>query len=543
MLLFNNLSFKNQFYLAFASLISIVIFSAFSYNIVASYNSKVDSFIQESELQASLIADSSVAPLMFMDRDGLEAILSKLDRYESILQVKIFELDGSFFGEYNKNIKIQKVDIKNQNDQYFLDGTNKSSAFDSTSFIIKQKIMLNDEEHGLMYMQKSTISLNSFIMNSIINTMIFSFFLFLLMLLFIYAISKKLITPLVTLSERLGEVSLSQDYSQRLKYDSKNEIGKLYDAFNNLFHSIEIHQDSRNEALAQAKNYQEHLESLTAQLEHRVQDRTQELQDSLDTLKKAQWQLVESEKMAALGSLVSGVAHEVNTPLGNAVIGSTIIKRESEKLLKSMKDETLKKSQFEESLEFIDETSRLLYKSINTAANLIKSFKRISVDQSIEIKREFDLVEYIDEIFKTFHNKLKHIPIHIEVIAPKELYINSYPGDFAQLLNNFIQNSIFHAFDSKENDAKITIEISLEKNNSLLFIYRDNGAGMSEEIRVKAFEPFVTTKRNSGGTGLGLNIAYNIVTQKLYGIIKLESKKNEGTSFKMSIPLDEKASK
>lgn len=534
---FKNFSFKHQFYLAVASLITFVIFSAFSYNIVSSYNSKVDSFIHESELQASLIADSSVAPLMFFDRDGLEMVLAQLSRYESILEVKIFKPDGSYFGSYTKNKQSKKIYITNINDQYFLNGIDRSTAFDSTSFVIKQKIMLNGEEHGFMYMQKSTINLSNFIINSITNTMIFSFFLFLLMLFFIYTISKKLIAPIMILSQRLGEVSLSQDYSARLKYDSKNEIGRLYDAFNNLFNSIEIHQDSRKEALAQAKKYQDHLERLTAELEHRVQDRTKELQDSLDSLKRAQGQLVESEKMAALGSLVSGVAHEVNTPLGNAVTGSTIIKRESEKLLQSMKDATLKKSTLEESLEFIDETSRLLFNSINTAADLIRSFKRISVDQSIEVKRKFDLVEYVDEVFKTFHNKLKYIPVEIEIIAPSQLWIDSYPGDFAQLLNNFIQNSIIHAFSTEDIDAKITIEMSIKENKTLLFTYSDNGIGMSEEMRVKAFDPFVTTKRNSGGTGLGLNIAYNIVTQKLHGIIKLETKENEGSSFVITIPI------
>jgi signal transduction histidine kinase len=239
--------------------------------------------------------------------------------------------------------------------------------------------------------------------------------------------------------------------------------------------------------------------------------------------------------MAALGALVSGVAHEVNTPLGNAVTGSTIIKKESSKLLASMKDGTLKKSSLEESLEHIDETARLLFKSINTAADLIRSFKKISIDQSIEQKRDFDIVEYVDEVVKTFRNKLKQIPVEVEIVSEKTLMVNSYPGVLAQILNNFIQNSIIHGFEHKRDDAKITIEIT-KNENSILFVYSDNGEGMADDFKLKAFEPFVTTKRNAGGTGLGLNIVYNIVTQKLNGSLVLETKLGEGTKFIIDIP-------
>ena len=240
--------------------------------------------------------------------------------------------------------------------------------------------------------------------------------------------------------------------------------------------------------------------------------------------------------MASLGSLVSGVAHEVNTPLGNAVTGSTIIKQESKELLESMKNGTMKKSTLEESLNHINETARLLFKSVNSAASLIRSFKKISVDQSIEEKRNYDIVEYTHEVVKTFSNQLKRGPISVVVDAPKTLLVNSYPGAFAQLLNNFIQNAIVHAFEVKKEDAQIIIEMRVRKKE-LEFIFKDNGCGMNDNIKHKAFDPFVTTKRNAGGTGLGLNIAYNIVTQKLKGTLLLETEVGKGTSFIVHIPV------
>ena len=531
----NNLSFKNQFYIAVIGMISFVLLSGLSYNIYSSYSSKKDSFIHESELQANLIADNSVAPILFFDKDGLNLALKQLSKYKSILQVLVYTNDNTLYGSYSLNKKIKKIqDIGLK--KWFLNGKSPSDSINSTSFVVKQKISLNGEVYGFLYLEKKTSSLSDFIKKSITDSILFSIILLAIMLFFVYKISEKLISPIITLSKTLTELSISQNYAKRIKTSSKNEIGNLYKAFNDLFNSIEVHQNSRDEALAQAKSYQQHLESLTQDLEKRVEDRTKELQKSLNTLQKAQGQLIESEKMAALGSLVSGVAHEVNTPLGNAVTGSTIIKKESAYLLKSMKDGTLKKSSLEESLEHIDETSRLLYKSINTAADLIRSFKKISIDQSIEQKREFDIVEYVDEIIKTFRNKLKQIPVEVKIISDKKLMINSYPGVLAQILNNFIQNSIIHGFENKRDNAKITIEI-LKKQNNLLFTYSDNGVGMDNDFKLKAFEPFVTTKRNAGGTGLGLNIVYNIVTQKLNGSLILETKLGHGTKFIIDIPI------
>ncbi len=534
----DNVSFKLQFYISLMGIVLLVLLAAFSYNILSVYQYKKDSFIQESQLQAGLIADSSVAPILFFDQDGLSASLAQLDRYENILQVLVYLNDGELYSSYTKNGTIVELKKYANFGEWFLKDMQMSDSLGATSFVIKQKISFNGEEHGVLYLQKDASVLYDFIRDAIVSTLLFSLLIFVIMLIMVQALSRKLITPIVDLSEELTELSLSQNYSIRLKYHAKNEIGKLYSAFNNLFHSIEVHQDSRDEALAQAREYQLHLEELTSELEERVHNRTQELQDSLDTLKRTQNQLIESEKMAALGSLVSGVAHEVNTPLGNAITGSTIIKKETAELLSSMKGGTLKKSSLESSLEHMDETSRLLYKSLNTAAELIKSFKRISVDQSIEQKREFDLVEYVGEIVKTFHNKLKQVPVNVDIVAPKTLMINSYPGDFAQLLNNFIQNSIIHGFEFKKEDTNITIQLS-KKGNMLTFIYSDNGAGMSDEFKTKAFEPFVTTKRNAGGTGLGLNIAYNIVTQKLHGTIKLDTAPNKGVKYTMKIKLED----
>jgi len=526
---FFNLSFKKQFYLTMLTISIAVLLAGFSFNILSSYEYKKESFINEAKLEAGLISDNIIAPMMFFDVDGVNDILAKLKSYESIVQVVVYDSQGEIFARYNPN-GLKLLEYKKDNQGSFLG--------DTDTYMVKNVISVNNIDYGTLYLEKSSAVLKVFLKDIIVDVVVFSLILLLLVSFLILKLSDKLLHPIIDLSEKLTSLSESKSYDARLTYKSDNEIGKLYDSFNNLLASINAHEKTRDMALAKATSYQKHLERLTNELEERVDERTEELQESISVLKKAQNQLVESEKMAALGSLVSGVAHEVNTPLGNAVTGSSIIKSECSSLLNMMHEGNLKKSSLENKLEHIEETSRLLFKSVNNAADLIKSFKKISVDQSVERKREFDLHEYINEIIFTFHNKLKRVPVDVKIVPDEELIINSYPGTFAQLFNNFIQNSIIHAFEDFEGKAEITIEEYVE-GDFLYLNYSDNGNGIKKEIKEKAFEPFVTTKRNSGGTGIGLNIVYNLVTQKLHGEIDLDSTEGKGTSFKMKIPLEE----
>jgi hypothetical protein len=203
-----SLSFKNQFYIAVTGMILLVLISGFGYNIYSSYNSKRNSFIHESELQASLIADNSVAPILFFDQDGLNSSLKKLSKYESVIQVLVYLNDGSIYGSYSINGKIKEIKDVGKNN-WFLNDYTETSPIKSTSFIVKKKISLNGEDYGFLYLEKKTSSLNDFIIKSIIDTIFFSIILLSLMLFFIYKISEKLISPIVDLSKTLSELSIS----------------------------------------------------------------------------------------------------------------------------------------------------------------------------------------------------------------------------------------------------------------------------------------------------------------------------------------------
>lgn len=470
-------------------------------------------YLYESQLQADLVADLVTAPLAFFDIQGVTSNLNRLQKNSDVVMAVVYNPDQTPLASYSPlNRPIPNLSLplgaRYENVGLF--------PWEVEKLSVTLEIKQNSQLLGYLYIEKKTDRLTAFVTDLLRSITFFSLFLLLFVYLVSRILSKKILQPIVTLTEAAKEVAQYSNYSLRVTHEKNDEIAYLYDAFNHLLSDTE---------------------SLTTHLESRVASRTKELEDSLETLKNTQIQLIESEKMAALGNLVSGVAHEVNTPLGNAITGGSIIVRETGQLLRQMEDGTLKKSIMEQKLNILNETSQLLLKSVNQAANLIRSFKRISVDQSVEDSQEFNLYEYLEEIFLTFHNKLKKIPVTVLLEGDHDLIIKSYPGVYAQIISNFIQNSLLHGFNPPPSDATITVRFKIDGNN-LILTYTDNGTGMDEKIKKSAFEPFTTTKRNAGGTGLGLNIVYNLVTQKLLGKISLFSEPQRGAAFSLTIPLE-----
>jgi PAS domain S-box-containing protein len=259
------------------------------------------------------------------------------------------------------------------------------------------------------------------------------------------------------------------------------------------------------------------------------------LQESLEFIKRTQQHLVESEKMASLGGLVAGVAHEINTPVGVGVTASSFLEDKTKVFSEKVKNGDLKRSDLEKYLGVATEASSIIHKNLNRAADLIRSFKQVAVDQSGEVKRTFKLKQYIDELFISLRPKLKRTSHQVQIHCPDDLAIDSFPGVFSQVITNFVFNSLTHGFEEKE-EGLITLDIWAEEGD-LFVIYKDNGKGMEETTLKKIFDPFFTTKRGQGGTGLGMHIVYNLVTITLGGQITCQSSPGNGTQFSIRIPL------
>jgi PAS domain S-box-containing protein len=262
------------------------------------------------------------------------------------------------------------------------------------------------------------------------------------------------------------------------------------------------------------------------------------LHHTLDELRQTQDVLVQSEKMASLGGLVAGVAHEINTPVGIGVTASSHLSEAVGNLRRSFAGGTLKKSELEASFETIDQASEMISTNLRRAAELIGSFKQVAVDQSSEEKREFQVGEYLDEIILSLHPKIKQTKHRVSVDCDSSLLVNSYPGAISQIITNLVMNSLIHAYDDGD-EGSIRIS-ALDNGDHITLKYFDDGKGMDTESLKKIFDPFFTTKRGSGGSGLGMNILYNLVTQTLGGTVVCDSQPGEGTTFTITFSNKEK---
>ena len=270
-------------------------------------------------------------------------------------------------------------------------------------------------------------------------------------------------------------------------------------------------------------------------IEEDLKETNRTLKKSMRELKENQEQLILAEKMASLGGLVAGLAHEINTPIGIGVTASSFLAEQTRSANKNFKNNELRKSDLEGYFDEATRSSTMILNNLQRASQLITSFKMVSADQTSEEKREFELKSYISEILNSLQAQTKRSKVEISINASEAISIYSVPGTFAQIITNFIINSIQHAFDD-DIDGEITID--LEKNEKNLFVkYHDNGKGIPEKYMAKIFDPFFTTKRGEGGTGLGLHIVFNIIHKNLGGKISCESKPENGTTFLITIPL------
>ncbi len=251
-------------------------------------------------------------------------------------------------------------------------------------------------------------------------------------------------------------------------------------------------------------------------------------------LKNMQEQLVESEKMASLGGLVAGVSHEINTPVGLALTGITHIMDEQKKLSTKYESQTMSEEDFSKFLELNKELGHSIEINLKRAANLVKSFKQVAVDQSNEEVRTFNVKTYVEEILTSLHNHIKKTQHQITLDIDPKLHVINYPGAFAQIVTNLIMNSILHAY-AQDDKGNIVIRIS-KAEHGMNFVYKDDGKGIPEKNLKKIFDPFFTTSREHGGSGLGMNIIYNIVTQQIRGEISVKSEVGKGVEFTMFLP-------
>lgn len=399
-----------------------------------------------------------------------------------------------------------------------------------------------------------------------------------LVFLFLNAFRRMLTEPLSELTQQINEFDI--DRLERSKLDVKieddNELAVLRDAYNKLVDDLIDFQNRLGGAQSDLKEANRKLDEQNLLLEQEVAKKTAslskimldleqqkdelmtkqdqlkrenesrrlaeesllrkntELADSMETLKLAQNQLVESERMASLGGLVAGIAHDVNTPIGVSVTAASFLQDRLKVLANAFDDKKLTSKTMASFIEEAEQTTSLLLSNLNRASDLVASFKQVAVDQTSEAERDVDMKEYIREVTQSLAPKFKKTKHTIDVDCPDKMQVRCAPGAIAQIVTNMIMNSLIHGFETVDKGV-IKMKIWDDEENVHIH-YQDNGKGLSAEMLDKHFDAFFTTRRGKGGSGLGTHIMYNLVTQTLGGKIEAESEPGKGLSYSIVFP-------
>ncbi|CTQ54781.1 Wide host range VirA protein [Roseibium album] len=295
--------------------------------------------------------------------------------------------------------------------------------------------------------------------------------------------------------------------------------------------SLQSMVQRRHLDLQKIQEYQTNLEDLVA---HRTEQ-----------LKLVQEELIQADNLAALGALVAGVSHELNTPLGNALMAATTIKDATSYLDKELEKQSLSKDVLENEVERISETASIIEKTLGRARDLVGNFRQVAVDRQSEKKRAFNFDHIIRETLATLQPSLKKTSIKIELDLNADETIDSYPGAVSQLVSNFVENAMKHGFEGRSDGTiRLSSQVVISRDKSLggakgkliVFKCKDNGVGIPDKNLKKVFEPFFTTKFGKGGSGLGMAICYQLVTEALNGTISVSSEVGSGTEFTIEFP-------
>ena len=516
----------------------------------------VTNYLQHAEVKEQLLQNvrsladmvaSNVRPIMAVTptdldeemtrSDQLATMLQGLDSFPDVLNAHIYSalINGQtpqMLALYTKSTSTAAESKINDMARYF------TARLDEDNQVIEIIRPINIEEQtlGYVYVRMSPESFFSYVSGTRMVQVATIVLIIIAAFLVALKYGQMLANPIQDTNLMLQKVARSRDYSLRFSASNVREYDHMLDSINILLSRVE-------EYISKQQQAERELQTLNSRLEEEVNQRTValksangELIQTLEKLHQFQRQIVENEKMASLGDMVAGVAHEVNTPIGLGITASTMMLDRLAVIDQQFRDKTLKASAMERFINESRENLNIIYRNLDRAAQLISSFKQVAVDQTSEEAREVNVKQLIEETLMSMRPRLKKVTHTINIDCPETLNVMCKAGPLNQILINLIMNSLIHAFETVEN-GKIDVIARLTEEQKLKIIYKDNGSGIPASIKKRIFDPFVTTKRGQGGSGLGMHLVFNLVTQALNGNIKLESEEGSGVEFTLTIPV------
>jgi len=529
-------------FLSIKSLIIWVVMAITSLSLILS--SGVNLYSQISTYRQSL-QDKMLVYAEIIGRDSIESLIKD----EGLVEEKNLKIFSA--SELIENVHIYKI-IDDQSIDFFASYNKEGIApvkakFDQVEQLFQPKmtggimeiirpIRSANQVIGYLYLRASADELQNLTGNSIMLTIGVLVVCLIICFLLTLKLQRAITAPINVLVKLVQRVSRQKDYSSRAELNGIKELDILGEAFNNMLQRTQEHMERQTEAEAQQAKLNSSLEEKVKQRTSALKEANNELIQTLEKLHQFQRQMVQNEKMASLGDMVAGVAHEVNTPIGLGVTASTMMLDRLSDMRKAFEDKTLKASSLSKFIAEGEENLNIIYRNLNRAAELISSFKQVAVDQSSENNRVFSFVKLMDEILMSMRPKLKKVKHQINVNCADNLVVESKAGPINQIIINLIMNSIIHGFEDMDK-GQIDISIESVDDTKVSIEFKDNGKGIPEHLRKRIFDPFVTTKRGQGGSGLGMHLVYNLVTQALNGSISIVSEEGRGVQFRILFPV------
>ncbi len=479
-----------------------------------------DLLIESSQLNAKWLSQSIASHLYFEQKGQIDDLLSALEADPRVLSAVVLKLD-QFDGQLYLYAYFSRMDSVPET-------LEDVRALQPSEVVeVTEAIELEFQNIGQIKLFLSNRSVKEAAYTSMRWAMIAWFAGTLLMVMFTRWIKGYLIRPLARLDDFMQDIADSRDYSRRAPVEGHDEISDLTRSLNTFVSRLEDYEEIR-------ESKEREIVELNAVLEDRVAQRTQELERSIEHLKETQEQMVEQEKLASLGGLVAGLTHEVNTPIGIGLTAGSHLREQLDILRQAFESGSLTKHKFIDTMETLTESCTMIQSNLERAAEQIRSFKVVAIDQSSDAARIFNLKDYVTSVITSLKPTLKRTAIDIDIIMDDAIEIQSYPGVFSQIVTNLVINSVSHAFEADQ-QGRIRIAAYWEGDN-LVVDYADDGKGIDPSIKDRLFDAFVTTARDRGGSGLGTHIVHSLVTRSLGGEVECVSQPGQGTRFLLKIP-------